>query len=611
MRDDARRFVECETQFHLGGLLTERSHPVTANLSAVAQADPCEAIRLLWAVDQDIPPVLRHPDTVDAARRLAADMTQTLKRGGRIFFTGCGSTGRLAILLDAAWRRFWREHDRGQREMERRVVSVMAGGDYALIRAVEGYEDYPVFGERQVMDAGLCASDLVCAVTEGGETSFVTGTARAGVAAGATVWFVYNNPNEALAGIQRSREIIEDDRVSKVCLATGPMAISGSTRMQATTAEMVFLGSALESVVADMLSDQRGADTARTLGADAKAPDRMADRLTNVIRALGRTENMASAARWALFERETYERGGLLTYFADRYALDVLTDTTERSPTFLVPPFVKRGEHGAPSWSYLVTPCEDSTASWRRLLQRDLSDVAWSSEEIATMVGAELPAAMPRITRDEITRFDISLSGLEGRLRDGRDAVVIAEVGDEFESDDEQTAAGRILAHARERGARTMVVRFRQTPGAPHANGTDVVSIVIPPWPSALGLGEHVAVKMVMNAVSSLTMTLMGRVLGNCMTWVSPANKKLIDRASRYVARLSDRPYGEACDAVFYAMEYVRLHVAGEQRTPPAVLLAGAALLSGVSVREAHALIEESLANGQSAEDLIHSLRKT
>jgi len=611
MRDDARRFVECERQFHLGELLTERSHSVTANLSALAQADPCEAMRLLWAVDRDIPPVLRHPDTVDAARRLAADMARTLERGGRIFFTGCGSTGRLAILLDAAWRRFWREHGRDQRGMGHRVVSVMAGGDYALIRAVEGYEDYQVFGERQVMDAGLCAKDLVCAVSEGGETSFVIGTARAGVAAGATVWFVYNNPNEVLAGIQRSRAVIEEDRISKVCLATGPMAISGSTRMQATTAEMVFLGSALESVVADMLSAQRGARTAPALGADAKAPDRMADRLTSVIRALGRNENVASAARWALFEREVYGRGGLLTYFADRYALDVLTDTTERSPTFLVPPFVKRGEHGAPSWSYLVTPCEDSTASWRRLLQRDLSDVAWSSDEIAAMVGPELPAAMPGITRDEIARFDISLSGLEGRLRDGRDAVVIVEAGDEFEPADEQTAAGRVLARARERGARTMVVRFCQTPCAPQVNGTEVLSIVIPPWPSALDLGEHVAVKMVMNAVSSLTMTLMGRVLGNCMTWVCPANKKLIDRASRYVARLSGRPYAEACDALFRVMEYVRLHVAGGQGTPPPVLLAATALLSGVSVHEAHAMIEESLANGQVAEDLIHSLRKT
>jgi len=381
--------------------------------------------------------------------------------------------------------------------------------------------------------------------------------------------------------------------------------------MQATTAEMVFLGSALESVVADMPSAQRGARTALTLGADAKAPDRMADRLASVMRALGRNENVASAARWALFEREVYGRGGLLTYLADRYALDVLTDTTERSPTFLVPPFVKRGEHGAPSWSYLVTPCEERTASWRRLLQRDLSDVAWSSDEIAAMVGPELPAAMPRIARDEIVRFDIGLSGLEGRLRDGRDAVVIAEAGDEFEPADEQTAAGRVLARARERGARTMVVRFCQTPCAPQVNGTDVLSVVIPPWPSALGLGEHIAVKMVMNAVSSLTMTLMGRVLGNCMTWVCPANKKLIDRASRYVARLSGRPYAEACDALFRAMEYIRLHVAGGQCTPPSVLLAGAALLSGVSVHEAHAMIEESLANGQSAEDLIHSLRKT
>ena len=56
----------------------------------------------------------------------------------------------------------------------------MAGGDYALIKSVEGFEDFTAFGKKQIADLGVSAKDVVFAITEGGETSFVIGTAWAG-----------------------------------------------------------------------------------------------------------------------------------------------------------------------------------------------------------------------------------------------------------------------------------------------------------------------------------------------------------------------------------------------------------------------------------------------
>src|SRR6266566_2632827 len=121
-------------------------------------------------------------------------------------------------------------------EFEDRAFSVMAGGDFALIKAVEGFEDFAQFGRKQMADLGVSGKDIVFAITEGGETSFVIGTAWKGVEAGAKVYFVYNNPEEILCQhVQRSRDIIEDARIQKINLTTGPMAITGSTRMQATT----------------------------------------------------------------------------------------------------------------------------------------------------------------------------------------------------------------------------------------------------------------------------------------------------------------------------------------------------------------------------------------
>src|SRR5208282_4241626 len=103
-------------------------------------------------------------------------------------------------------------------------------------------------------DLSVSANDVVFAITEGGETSFVIGTAWAGVEAGEKVYFVYNNPDDILCEhVQRSREVIQDARIEKLNLTTGPMAITGSTRMQATSIQLCVLLTILEMVVRDLL----------------------------------------------------------------------------------------------------------------------------------------------------------------------------------------------------------------------------------------------------------------------------------------------------------------------------------------------------------------------
>src|SRR5208282_1735205 len=95
-------------------------------------------------------------------------------------------------------------------EFEQRAFSVMAGCDYALIKSVEGFEDFTAFGRKQLRDLGVGGRDVVFAITEGGETSFVIGTAWQGLESGAKVYFVYNNPDEVLCRhVQRGREIIQ------------------------------------------------------------------------------------------------------------------------------------------------------------------------------------------------------------------------------------------------------------------------------------------------------------------------------------------------------------------------------------------------------------------
>src|SRR5262249_51021310 len=158
--------------------------------------------------------------------------------------------------------------------------------------------------------------DVVFAITEGGETSFVIGTAWKGLEAGAKVYFVYNNPDEILCQhIERSRQVIEDPRIEKINLTTGPMAISGSTRMQATTIQLCVLLTVLEMVAWELANEGAGArqnpnDTCATL------PRAFASGLKRVLTALRKPGFRESLAALVALEEKVYRAGRRNNYYA-------------------------------------------------------------------------------------------------------------------------------------------------------------------------------------------------------------------------------------------------------------------------------------------------------
>ncbi len=124
-------FLKISSQFKLGALVTESSHPVTAELSEVAKSDAAAALKLLFNVDDDVVKKFREFVSSGRPETIKETVLHSLKNGGRIFFTGCGSTGRLSILLDSVWRDFWQQQRVGKifpvGDYETRTFSVMAG----------------------------------------------------------------------------------------------------------------------------------------------------------------------------------------------------------------------------------------------------------------------------------------------------------------------------------------------------------------------------------------------------------------------------------------------------------------------------------------------------
>jgi len=573
----AEEFVSGERAFRLGELLTEAFHPKTRTLSQTAAVDLPAAIRLLQSVDDEIPPAMEKVLRQDSFRALIGAFVGALSSGKRIHFTGCGATGRLSILLEAAWRRFWRRLKQEYPglaleigDLTDHVLSVMAGGDFALIKSVEGYEDFPEFGRYQLRERGVQPGDVGVAITEGGETPFVIGTAWEGLDAGASVFFVYNNPTELLCRhVKRSREVIKEPRITNLDLTTGPMAVAGSTRMQATTAELFTVGCAFEIALARYLGQRLLPSEAEKLGLREQRPDEYHRRLCELLEQLSSHAGVDALARAAAFEEDIYRRRGLVTYMADSLLLDVLTDTTERSPTFTLPAFRKRGDNLSPcSWAFVKDPFRTTKEAWQDLLQREPRGLEWGREVYQQLEApANLKTRPPKLDNSEIYKFMIGNEPDPSRTDAPASALVVIAVGGET-NDLLRTALQKFGPHYEKTAA--LVIG-----SADVAAPTDeTFQFPCKLADSPLQLWHHLAVKLILNTLSTATMARVGRVIGNAMVWVSPSNKKLIDRGSRLIAQQAGCSYEQACIALHEAMEEIECAQRQGQEAPSPVALA-------------------------------------
>jgi N-acetylmuramic acid 6-phosphate etherase len=459
-REKTAHFLEIASQFKLGHLVTESFHPKSKNLSTLVKSDLSAALNLFQEIDRDALNAMREREA--DLWELSSQIQDTLKKGNKVFMCGCGATGRLSLVLETLFRQKFGDTSQ--------VFSFMAGGDFALIKSVESFEDKTNYGERQLLELGFGPQDLLLASTEGGETPFVIGAAnKAAAVSQRAPYFLYCNPDETLRPIERSQEVIENRNIKKINLTVGPMTISGSTRMQASTVLMLGIGVGL------LFSH----DSQESFSAFYQ------DYLTRLMGA-----DYSVMAPLTSLEAKLYQEKKYLNYLTDpALAISILTDTTERSPTFSLRGFENKLESSERSLSYLfVAGTQNSREAWRALLSRDPRPLEW-------------PELEGRISMEKLLGFDISQAGLKARQ-----AAVATE---NFVLQSE----GGVVK-----------IDF----GANHLRfnwGDD-------------NLFTHLMLKMILNAHSTSIMGLLGRYEGNVMTWVRASNNKLIDRAARYVQEL-------------------------------------------------------------------------
>jgi len=567
---EAENFLNNEKQFHLGMLPTEQSNPKTRNIDLTFEKDPAGGVAALLSVDRDIQTMASKILNGNEFGKMVNAGVNTIANGGNIVFSGCGSTGRLSILLEAMWRYFFRDLRKQNPDLyfrlkknEDRVFSIMTGGDYAMIRSVEYFEDYQEFGKQQVRELEMTNGDMLIAITEGGETSSVLGTVEEAADRGAKVFLLFNNPvSVLLENIERSKRAIEDPRVTVLELYCGPMAIAGSTRMQATTAELLIAGAALEIILSRSIRQDIPQNMQEKL--NIKEID-YAMAFSTLLDELLSARNTKTIASYINLEKEIYHEKGLVTYYADEYLLDIFTDTTERAPTFMLPPFRKSDDSVSPvSWAFVKSPLRSTSSVWEHMLGRPPRCLEWDSMLYREMGVPEiLASAPPNLDKNEILKFLIGNEKDDSRL--SRIPNIAVNI---LGSREILSPVHNDYKHALQQSVLRFQKQFTLIIGDVDANADYCVSCG--PASSVLNLMERLAVKLILNTISTGTMVLSGRVTSNWMSCVEISNKKLRDRGIRLISEICGLSYRDACYALHETIEKLKEETpTGEERLSP------------------------------------------
>lgn len=226
---------------NISGLTTEQRNSNSMNIDYLPTLDVLKIINeedksVASSVNEVLPEIEKAVDAV----------TEKLQKGGKLFYIGAGTSGRLGI-LDAV------ECPPTFSTPPDLIQGIIAGGDSAFRKAVEGAEDSEEIGEKELKAKGLTELDVVVGIAASGRTPYVVGALKYANKAGAKTISLSCNRNSK----------ISEYADINIEVITGPEVLTGSTRLKAatahkmvlnmiTTASMIKIGKVYENLMVDV-----------------------------------------------------------------------------------------------------------------------------------------------------------------------------------------------------------------------------------------------------------------------------------------------------------------------------------------------------------------------
>lgn len=204
---------------NLAGMSTETRNSRTMDLDIMT---PLEIVTVMNEEDARVPEAIK-PQLNNIAQCVTW-AAQSIEAGGRLIYMGAGTSGRLGV-LDAA------ECPPTFGVSPETVVGLIAGGERAFIKAVEGAEDSTELGRQDLVNIGLTSRDLVVGIAASGRTPYVLGGLEYAQNMGCHTVGISCNPGSAVG---KAAELAIE-------VVPGPECLTGSTRLKAGTAQKLIL----------------------------------------------------------------------------------------------------------------------------------------------------------------------------------------------------------------------------------------------------------------------------------------------------------------------------------------------------------------------------------
>jgi N-acetylmuramic acid 6-phosphate etherase len=278
-----------------GHLLTEQVNLNSANLDRLSTLDLVDLFN-----KEDINTL----NAIAGARQELADaidlIAANLRQGGRLFYIGAGTSGRLGV-LDAA------ECPPTFCTPPELVQGILAGGAGALVKSSEGLEDIASDGAQAMVDNHIGEHDVVVGITAGGTTPYVHGAIESAKQRGAKTVFIACVPANQVASIADI----------DIRLPVGPEIVSGSTRLKSgtvtkmalnilSTGSMVKLGKVYGNRMVDVaVTNTKLLDRALQMIQDLTQLER--DAASELLEASGRSVKVALLMHWTKTDRSKAE----------------------------------------------------------------------------------------------------------------------------------------------------------------------------------------------------------------------------------------------------------------------------------------------------------------
>jgi N-acetylmuramic acid 6-phosphate etherase len=208
-----------EDKIILEGLSTETRNPNTMNLDEMTSLEIVEAMN---KEDSKVPLIIK--DLLPKIATVVDIATETLKNKGRIFYMGAGTSGRLGVVDSSECPPTFNASPND-------IIGLIAGGEKAFIKAIEGAEDSEDLGKEDLIKKNFTKNDLCIGLAASGRTPYVIGGLKYAKSIGAKTVSISCNKNSKISQIS-------DISIEAI---VGPEVLTGSTRLKAGTAQKLIL----------------------------------------------------------------------------------------------------------------------------------------------------------------------------------------------------------------------------------------------------------------------------------------------------------------------------------------------------------------------------------